>query len=138
MPSTTTPGHNMQLRSWLAELVMLRANKGPLKPYFWRDVRWKWRYTNEVKAVSKYIKTYGEAVVVAVAADSKVNTFTDYARLEFLLQNEAAKYTRLPSIKDSSPVVDIVKITGVDLREQRNIKRKKSLFEKLSELENGF
>ena len=136
--STSTPGHKMFIRSWLAELVMTRANRGrPLKPYFWRDTRWKWRYTNEVKAASKFIKKYGEALVVRVVCDHKINTFTDYGNLEFLLQNEQARIDRLSIPKDLSKVENEDPGVVEDLREPRSFSIKKTLFERLAELENG-
>ena len=84
--SRTTPGHNMQARSWITELVMLRSNMGQLPPYFWREPKWKWRYTNEVKAASKFIKRYGESTVVKiVCANRQLATLASYGELEFLL-----------------------------------------------------
>lgn len=135
--STSTPGHKMLVRSWLTELVMIRANKGhPLKPYFWRDPRWKWKYTNEVKAASKFIKKYGESLVVRIVCDNKINTFTDYGNLEFLLQNEQARIDRLTIPKDLSQIENEAVEVVEDLREPRSFAIKKTLFERLAELEN--
>lgn len=135
--SATTPNHKMQLRSWLAELVMLRSNRGrPLPPYFWRDNRWKWAYTREVKAVSKFIKSYGENIVVSVACNKKIHTFTDYANLEFHLQNEQASVERLARPKDLGEVMNEDAGVVEDLREPRSFAIKKTLFERLAELED--
>lgn len=135
--SMTTPGHIMQLRSWLAELVMVRSSNGRLPEYFWRDTRWKWRYGNEVKAVSKFIKKYGEDVVVKVVCGNPIKSFTDYAELEFLLQKEAEAKKRLASPKDTTPVTNEERRDLPDLREPRSVVSKKTLFERLAELEGN-
>lgn len=135
--SITTPGHVMQVRSWLAELVMVRS-LGELPPYFWRDQRWKWKYANEVKAVTKFIKKYGEGVVAkAVCDDKKIKSFADYAHLEYSLQREADAQHKLSLPKDTTPVKNEDRRPIADLREPRSVVSKKGLFERLSELENG-
>lgn len=136
--SMTTPGHMMQLRSWLAELAMVRSTNGRLPEFFWRDTRWKWRYANEVKAVSKFLKKYGEDVVVKVVCGNKtIKSFTDYAELEFLLQKEAEVKQRLASPKDTTPVKNEERRDTIDLREPRSVVSKKKLFERLAELEES-
>lgn len=136
--SRTTPNHKMQLRSWLAELVMLRSNRGrPLPPFFWRDTRWKWKYTHEVKAISKFIKQYGDNIVASVITNNrKIITARDYATMEFNLQNAVAINQRLSSPKDTTPVKYEDFSNLKDLREKKNVVRKKTLFEKLKEWEN--
>lgn len=134
--SSTTPNHRMNLRSWLAELVMIRANRGSLlPPFFWRDARWKWKYTNEVKAASKFIKKFGEALVVKVVADNPVTTFSDYGNMEFLLQSELDILMRHMLPKDFSPVVDEDQEEIEDIRGPRIINKQKGLFSRLYELE---
>jgi hypothetical protein len=135
--SLTTPNHHMQLRSWLAELVMVRSTNGRLPEYFWRDTRWKWRYGNEVKAVTKFIKKYGESVVVKVVCNNPVKSFTDYAELEFLLQKEYEAKQRLAIPKDTTPVMNEERRDLTDLREPRSVVSRKNLFERLSEIEGG-
>ena len=134
--SNTTPGHKMLIRSWLAELVMLRQH-ATLPAYFWRDTRWKWNYMREVKAISKFIKNYGELAVVSIACDRHIKTFSNYGNIEFLLQNEKAKIERLNSLKDLSPIISEATQVTEDLREPRSFIIRKSLFERLEELENG-
>ncbi len=133
--SLTTPGHKMLARSWISELVMWRANFGHLPPYFWRQTKWKWRYTNEVKAASKFIKKYGESTVVKiVCANKKLQTLASYGELEFLLQAEQDRLKRLATPKDNTPVIDKVRAPIEDLRGPRSINTKKGLFEKLDGL----
>lgn len=136
--SLSTPGHNMFVRSWLAELVMTRANKGQkLKPYFWRDSRWKWKYTSEVKAVSKFIKKYGEAAVVKVVSENrKIFTFASYGEMEVLLQKEHGRIERLLLPKDNTEVTSEEPEVVTDLRGPRLSISKKGLFQRLAELEN--
>lgn len=127
----------MQPRSWIAELVMLRAG-GRLPPYFWRDTKWKWKYTHEVKAASKFIKAYGESTVVKIViANKKLTTLTSYGELEYLLQNEADRLRRLALPKDTSPLRDEVCVKGEDLRTPRPFVRKLTLLEKLDELKQN-
>lgn len=137
LESLTTPGHMMQVRSWIAELMMVRYHKGQLPPYFWRDGRWKWRYANEMKAVTKFIKKYGEGVVLKVICDAKINSFASYAELEFHLQREFEAQARLALPKDTTEVVNEVRDVSTDLREPRSVVSKRGLFDRLAELENG-
>ena len=132
--SQTTPGHRMQIRSWLAELVLWRANRGRLPPYFWRNTKWKWKYTNEVKAASKFIKKYGEATVTKIVCfNKKLTTLTSYGELEFLLQAEEARLKRLAAPKDTTILIDEAPVVLEDLREPRIVSKKKGLFERLDE-----
>ena len=133
--SLTTPNHMMQLRSWLAELVMVRSSDGRLPEYFWRDTRWKWKYSNEVKAVTKFIKKFGEAVVIKVTCDTRIKSFADYGELEYLLQKESEAKQRLSLPKDTTEVKNEEHQELTDLREPRSVVSKKNLFERLSELE---
>lgn len=133
--SETTPNHNMQLRSYVAELMLIRQfGKHSLMPYFWRHPRFKGTYTREVRAISKFIKTYGPSAVVSVACDVGIRTFTNYAEIEFFIQKEAAKSKRLAVPKDVTEVYTESE-TYEDLREPRVTQRKKGIFERLNELE---
>jgi len=135
--SQTTHGHKMQLRSYIAELMLIRQyGLTSLQPYFWRHKYWRGLYTKEVRAVSKFLKTYGPRAVVAVANNIQINTFTNYAELEFFLQKEAAKEYRLTQPKDTSKVNDEA-IEVQDLREPRFFVKKKGLFEALDEFEKS-
>lgn len=133
--SLTTPNHMMQLRSWLAELAMVRSSNGRLPEYFWRDTRWKWKYANEVKAVTKFIKKYGEDVVVKVACGNPIKSFAEYGELEFLLQKESEAKQRLSLPKDTTPIKNEDTQDIADLRGPRSVVSKKNLFERLAELE---
>lgn len=134
--SSTTPGHKMLLRSWLAELAMTRSNRGsPLPAYFWRDGRWKWKYGQEVKAASKFIKKYGQAIVVSVVIDNCINTFSDYGNMEFFLQREFDSICRMAAPKDNTVAEKEQKKEIVDIREPKIFPKKKGVFEKLSEFE---
>ncbi len=133
--SQTTTGHKMLLRSYIAELMLVRQyGLSSLRPYFWRHKYWSGLYTREVRAVSKFLKSYGPKAVVAVASDVKINTFTDYAQIEFFIQREAAKGLRLAQPKDTSEIKNETHEVH-DLRESRFSIRKKGLFEKLDDFE---
>ena len=133
--SQTTRGHNMQLRSWLAELVMLRTY-GKLKPYFWRDSRWRGIYTQEVKAVSKFIKNYGNRAIVMVAENPFIKTFTDYANIEWRIQEFAKSDELIRKPKDFEPPISPIS-QGEDLRDYEIKKTNKiSLFDRLDSYEH--
>lgn len=135
--SLTTPNHKMQLRSWLAELVMTRAYVGQLSPYFWREQKWKWIYANEVKAATKFLKKFGESAVAKVLIDNRnIKSVAKYAEIEYLLQNEAERLVRLARPKDISPIEVSEPKNTIDLRDF-STKTKIGLFDKLGELENG-
>jgi len=130
--SRTTPNHKMQVRSWLAELVMLRS-LGSLPAFFWRDRRWKGKHTSEVRAVSKFIKSSNESTLIKIAENRDVVTWTDYAFVQFLLQQELDKMRRFMLPKDRTPVEEIV-TEFEDLREEKFGRKKKSLFEQIDNL----
>lgn len=133
--SQTTQGHKMQLRSYIAELMLVRQyGLSSLRPYFWRHKYWRGLYTKEVRAVSKFLKSYGPRAVVTVANNVQINTFTNYAELEFFLQKEAARDNRLAQPKDTSDIRNET-CEVEDLREPRFFIKKKGLFEKLNEFE---
>jgi hypothetical protein len=133
--SETTSGHKMQLRSYLAELMLIRQyGLSSLSPYFWRHKFWRGLYTKEVRAISKFLKSYGPRAVVEVASNPFITTFTNYAELEFFLQKESAKDYRLAQPKDTSIIKNETDEVQ-DLREPRFFVKKKGLFEKLNEFE---
>ena len=135
--SQTTDGHKMLLRSYIAELMLIRQyGISSLRPYFWRHKFWKGLYTKEVRAISKFLKSYGNKAVVEVANNVHITTFTNYAELEFFLQKEAANGKRLATLKDTSKT-KIEEHRVEDLREPRFFIKKKGLFEKLNELERN-
>jgi len=135
--SITTPGHLMAVRNSLTELMMFRSFFGKLPAYFWRDTRWKWRYTQEVKAISKFIKKYGEDLVAEVIIKNYITTAKDYSNLEVLLQREMDRISRLLRPKDTSKMEAEVDEEIKDLRESRPSVCKKSLFERLSDIERN-
>lgn len=130
--SQTTPSHKMQVRSWLAELVMLRSI-GSLPAYFWRDSRWRGKYTSEVRAVSKFIKVGGELNLVKIAEDRSIVTWTDYALVQYLLSREQEKFRKAMMPKDREPPKTI-SYDDSDLREAKYSIKNKSTFEKLDSL----
>lgn len=135
--SLTTPGFQMQARSWIAELVVYRANNGNLPPKFWQQQKWKWRYANEVKAATKFIKSYGESTVLRVVLENKnLTTLSSYGDIEYLLQVEQEKLERLKTPKDTSDNVLETRVVGTDLRESNSFKPKPGLFEILNAMEN--
>ena len=130
--SQTTPGHKMQVRSWLSELVMLRS-QGALPSYFWRDSRWRGNYTSEVRAVSKFIKAGGELSLIKIAENRAIVTWTDYALVQYLLTQEMNRFKKAMLPKDRSPVENF-SYEDTDLRETKFQIKNKSTFEKLDSL----
>lgn len=137
LPSATTTNHKMQVRSWVAERMMIRQFGKALGPYFWRENRWKWKYMQEVKAATKFIKAYDEDMVLKVVCENKkLVTLASYGGIEFLLQNEQARLDRLSKKKDTSPVTYEVHASGEDLRGPRSTSRRTGLFDRLDNMEN--
>lgn len=136
--SRTTPGHEMQLRTWLAETLMIRQINWKLPEKFWTLPKYKFKFATEIKAVSKYIKKYGEgAVVRAVLDNKKLTSMSDYAFAEVCLQNEEASLKRISLPKDTSPAPErINNISSADLRDARP-EPKENLFTKLDRIING-
>lgn len=137
--SLSTPGVRQELSNYLVELAFLRQNRGAkLKPYFWKDVKYKFRYRREIMACRKFIKKYGEPFVLSVAMSNYITTWTDFAKVEFLLQQKAESARRKQSPKDTSAVVNDFNRETEDLRDYTLPKpKKRSLFERLKELNNG-
>ena len=135
--SETTPNHNMQLRSYIAELMMVRQyGLDNLGPYFWRSKRWRGTYTREVRAITKFINKYGEEAIVNLCCNMSINTFANYADIEFFLQREASSIARKKLPKDISGITCEVSVSE-DLREPRSFIKQKGLFDKLDEIEQN-
>ncbi len=137
--SLSTPGVKQELSNYLVELAFMRQNRGAkLKPYFWRDTKYKFRYRREIMACRKFVKKYGESFVLSIALANHIRTWTDFAKIEFLLQQKAESQMRKALPKDSTPIEDDFIKETEDLRDFSLAKPKKhSLFERLKELNNG-
>lgn len=135
--SLSTPGIKQDLSNYLVELAFLRTNKGSrMPPKFWRLPRYKFRYMREIKGVRKFIKDYGEPIILDIALKNYITTWTKYDNLHVLAQRKVAAKERRTAPKDTSPVLQESVDMGNDLRGQINRRpRKKGLFEKLEELE---
>jgi hypothetical protein len=133
--SRTTPGHKMQLRAFVAETLFIRQH-GKLPPYFWQQTRYKFRDGMEIKAASKFIKIYGEAILMIVVLNNReLTTLTDYAKAEVYLQQEKNRRELRKLAKDVTAPEHIKKIGVEDLRTNVT-KRPMGLFSKLEKL-NG-
>jgi len=136
--SLSTPGQRQDLSNYLVELAFLRTNHGiKLPQHFWRQTRYKFRYTREIRGCRKFIKNYGEAAVLFVASNNYITTWTDYAKLEVLLQKFDERLTRIRNPKDTTSVTGETYFKGEDLRQIKKPKLNKGLFEKLKEIKNG-
>lgn len=91
----------------------------------------------EIKACNKFIKKYGEAAILNIVQNNYIKTFTDYGKMEFFLQQYAESIARKAAPKDSTSVKELSSYKGEDLRNYQPSNRKKTLFEKLEEIENG-
>lgn len=136
--SLSTSGRRIDCPNYLVELAFLKSQKGsPLPSEFWKLQRYKWRYRREIQAVKKFIKKYGEPAVLYTALHNHITTWTDFARVEFLLQQVAERQERLSSPKDTSGVKVEDVAVNADYRDYTPAPRKKSIFERLKELERG-
>jgi len=137
LPSATTPNSFLPVRQWLAELVMYRKHKGRLPEAFWKVQKFKWQFVNELKAVSTFIKRYGEDVVkFVVVANKDIQTFTSYGDVEVKLQKAVERLNRIMSPKDDSPATFKPPIADGDFRHrENNVSPRQSLFLKLNEME---
>lgn len=137
--SLSTPGLKQDCSNYLVELVFLRSNKGTRLPAkFWQQQRYKWRYRNEIQACRKFIKKYGEPAVLYIALhDQSITTWRDFAKVEFLLQQIEESRTRRALPKDISPVEEESVKVSTDHRDFTPPARKKNLFDRLKELNNG-
>lgn len=135
--SLTTPDHKMAIKSYLAELVMVRQYSFSLPPYFWRYNKWKWEYTRTVQAIGKFIKNYGIDNVAKVIKANYISKI-DYGNMEYLLQSELERQNRILKPKDISGVRAEVHSSCEDVREPRPLPvRKKGLFERMGEIEGN-
>jgi len=96
--SLSTPGTRQDASNYLVELAFLRANHGiKLKPKFWQQTKYKFRYRREIQAVRKFIKKHGEAAVLSVAISNYIRTWTNYGQIEAQLQKikERARFNTI-------------------------------------------
>lgn len=137
--SLSTPGLKQDCSNYLVELVFLRSNKGTRLPAkFWQEQRYKWRYRNEIQACRKFIKKYGEPAVLSIAMHNQnVTTWTDFAKIEFLLQQIEESRVRRALPKDTSDVIEETVKVEADHRDFTPRGPKKGLFERLKELNDG-
>jgi hypothetical protein len=137
--SLSTPGIRQDLSNYLVELAFLRSNHGQRMPQkFWRLPKYKFRYMREIKGARKFIKDYGEPVVLHIALNNYITTWTKYDNLHVLAQKRVAAAERKAAPKDFTPVVSELRELGTDLRGQTARRpRKKGLFEKIEELEDA-
>lgn len=135
--SLSTPGKKQDLSNYLVELAFTRQNRGQkMPPNFWRLVKYKFRYRREIQACRKFIKKYGEAFVLYVALNNHITRWTDFGRIEFLLQKLQEKQEAIKSPKDFSPVEEESLKVKEDFRDFKPKPAKVGLFKRLEEL-NG-
>jgi len=92
----------------------------------------------EIKGARKFIKDYGESVVLYIAMNNYITTWAKYDNLHVLAQKRVAAIERRKAPKDVTPVSQEERELGSDLRGQTTRRpRKKGLFEKIEELENA-
>ena len=134
--SIITPGVKQDASNYLVELAFLRANHGaPLQPKFWQQSKYKFRYRIEIQACRKFIKKYGEPNVIYIAMHNHITSWSDFAKVEFLLQQRNERAARLSKPKDTLPIRIEVSEPVVDLRINKiTPKIKKGLFERLEEI----
>jgi len=137
--SLSTPGQKQDCSNYLVELAFLKDNHGIRLPSkFWQLTRYKFRYRREIQSCRRFIKKYGEPDVLFVALNNHITTWTDFARIEVLLQKRAERRERMAAKKDVTPVVCDFSQETADLRIEINRReRKKGMFERLGELEDG-
>jgi len=133
--SLSTPGTKQDCSNYLVELAFLRDNHGLRLPAkFWQQHRYKFRYRREIQACRKFIKKYGEPAVLLIAMANHITTWTDYAKVEFLLQQIKERKERLAEPKDMSSVKPEVVEDLEDLRvDRKQVPKPLGLFEKLEE-----
>jgi len=139
--SLSTPGVRLDASKYLVELAFYRSNYGvKLQPQFWQRPKYKFKYRREIQAVRKFIKKYGEAAVLSVAISNYIKTWTDYGRVEGLMQRLKERHELKAGPKDVTPVTPLEDKESQDLRGLYGIKtdtkHTKGLFEKLKELKH--
>lgn len=137
--SLSTPGVKQDLSNYLVELAFLRSNKGNrMPPKFWRLQKYKFRYMREIKGARKFIRDYGEPVILYVALNNYITTWTKYDNLHVLAQKRVSFINLRNAPKDDTPVAEESVDRGRDLRTEVSRRpRKKGLFEKIQELEDA-
>jgi hypothetical protein len=86
--SFSTPEATHAIDAFLVELIMQRKHGKRLPKYFWRLTQYKWIFTNELRAVKKFIKAHGIKLVCHVAQTRTLTSWANYAEVEALLQKE--------------------------------------------------
>lgn len=136
--SHSTPGHMMDLGTWLVELALTRKNCGVRLPArFWTMTQYKFAFMREIKAVKSFMKKFGEKAVLKMALDNYLTTYTEYGQMEYHLQQIAEAAARVALPKDTSPVKeDNAPVATVDLRDSSwpVVKKKIGIFRALKEL----
>tara|TARA_R100001244_G_scaffold114566_1_gene84908 strand:+ start:559 stop:1008 length:450 start_codon:yes stop_codon:yes gene_type:complete len=137
--SLSTPGLRQDLSNYLVELAFLKDNRGIRLPAkFWQNPRYKFRYMREIKGVRKFIKDYGEPIVLEIALKNHITTWTKYDNLHVMAQKIKVRGERRLAPKDTSQVAQEIESKGIDLRDKKvNRPRKKGLFEMILELEKN-
>lgn len=135
--SLSTPNLKIDLSNYLVELAFLRSNRGIRLPaYYWRETKYKFRFKREIQAVRKFIKKYGESAVLKVSINNYIDSYTDYAKIEFLLQKIQEHKELLLKPKDISSVSKDFLPPKIDLRDNHESKKRNvGVFEKISEYE---
>ncbi len=106
-----------------------------MPPKFWQYSRHKFQYKREIQAVRRFIKKYGEPDVIYISMHNSIRTWTDYAAIEFKLQERKEYHEMVALPKDTSEVTKEVVNRGPDLRQSRPAKIKRAgLFDRLQEL----
>lgn len=136
--SLSTPGVKQDCSNYLVELVFLRRNHGRrLASKFWQQTQYKFKYRREIQACRRFIKKYGEPSVLYVALHNPyITTWTDFAKIEYLMQQRMEILQRRATSKDISPVKPESVKVNIDLRTTRTPTRKKRLLQRLRELNN--
>lgn len=131
--SVSTPGHKQDTAQYIVELNMMRKNRGPLPQYFWRQQRFKWNYSREIKAVKHFTKKYGESKALRIALQYPLVTWTKYADVEVHFQRleELEKLRALP--KDTS---EVKKENEMEAEDLRDFSPKSKVF-RLSQIRSG-
>jgi len=138
--SLSTPGHKQDCSNYLVELAFLRQNHGKKLPKsFWKMTRYKTRYRQELIACRKFIKKYGEPLVLKITLrDFRITTWRDYGKVEMVLQREQEKAVLKARPKDTSDVAPENPFVSEDLRPTRPTPSKRlGLFDKLKQLEKA-
>lgn len=136
--SLSTPDLTQPLADYLVELAFLRRNKGRrLPPRFWRKHKYKFSFIKQMKAINKYIREYGEAIVLCAAMNNHIDNWNAHKRITYILQYYQECVNNRRSPKDLSEVQpDSVGGPTRDLRKSIPRRKQNGLFNKIKEFEN--